>query len=73
MLSENNDAVQATSCFENQREALQLPPLDARIPQWNLSDLIERSCPICNSNNTGRELIRPDKLSVQLCNNCNTY
>jgi hypothetical protein len=53
--------------------ALKLLPLDARIPQWNLDDLIERSCPICGSHEEHTAYERPDNLSVRICKKCHTY
>jgi 2-polyprenyl-3-methyl-5-hydroxy-6-metoxy-1,4-benzoquinol methylase len=52
---------------------LKLPPLDARIPKWNLDDLTERSCPICNSPDADTAYERPDDLNVRLCKKCNTF
>jgi 2-polyprenyl-3-methyl-5-hydroxy-6-metoxy-1,4-benzoquinol methylase len=53
--------------------ALKLPPLDARIPKWDLDHLIERSCPICNSYDAHTAYERPDDLNVQICRSCSTF
>ena len=53
--------------------ALKLPPLDARIPQWNLDDLIERACPICNVSNEETKFERPDHLKIRECTGCGTF
>ena len=53
--------------------ALRLPPLDARIPKWNLDDLIERSCPICSSPDAHTAYERPDDLNVRICIKCHTF
>lgn len=53
--------------------ALKLPPLDARIPKWNLDDLIERNCPICDFHDTQTEYERPDQMKVRLCDKCHTF
>lgn len=50
-----------------------LQPLDKRIPNWDLSKLEFRICPICNSSNSTPYLIRPDKLTVDACNVCDTF
>jgi len=50
-----------------------LPPLDARIPKWNLADLVERCCPICNSAKADTRYQRPDELKVCHCSVCNTF
>ncbi len=50
-----------------------LPPLDARIPQWDLKDVIERSCPICSLPSTHPVYQRPDGLYVKSCQRCHTY
>ncbi len=51
----------------------ELAPLDARIPNWDLSDLFERPCPICNSIVDDRCFRRPDKLFISCCKKCKTY
>ena len=53
--------------------ALKLPPLDARIPQWNLDDLIERTCPICDVYDEKTEYERPDHLTIRECTRCGTF
>ncbi len=46
--------------------------LDARIPAWNLDELLVRSCPICSA--AGEERFRrPDQLLVRGCNACGTW
>lgn len=50
-----------------------LSPLDARIPQWNFDDLIERCCPICGSSGHPDKYQRPDGLRVKECANCLTH
>ena len=50
-----------------------LPPLDARIPAWNLDDLNERNCPTCNSSNANPVYERPDDLKVRFCSKCSTF
>ena len=50
-----------------------LPPLDARIPKWDLSNLVERNCPICNSPDTHLAYERPDSLNVRICKKCYTF
>lgn len=46
--------------------------LDARIPQWDTSALVDRTCPLCNS--TGKKHgMRPDGLTVCLCTTCSLY
>lgn len=52
---------------------IKLHPLDYRIPKWNHDDLVERYCPICNSPDADTRYIRPDSLTVRLCNKCNTF
>ena len=53
--------------------ALKLLPLDARIPKWDLENLIERSCPICNYPDAYLAYERPDGLNVKFCEKCHTY
>jgi len=53
--------------------AIRLPPLDARIPKWDLDKLLERRCPTCNSPDAHEKYERPDKLTVRICNKCHTY
>jgi 2-polyprenyl-3-methyl-5-hydroxy-6-metoxy-1,4-benzoquinol methylase len=53
--------------------ARRLPPLDARIPEWNVDDLLERNCPICNCPTGDTAYERPDRLSVRLCKECHTF
>ena len=51
---------------------IKLLPLDARIPQWNLDNLFERNCPICNSSDAQIAYERPDSLNVRSCKKCYT-
>lgn len=49
-----------------------LSRLDARIPQWDTSSLIERVCPLCSS--AGLSFcVRPDGLTVRTCEKCGLY
>lgn len=57
----------------NDFEIEKLPPLDYRIPKWDLNELQERNCPICNNPDSTSKYIRPDSLTVKYCNNCNTF
>ncbi len=50
----------------------ELMKLDARIPQWDFSDLVERRCPICSSAGTP-EFVRPDKLVIRRCFTCGAW
>lgn len=50
-----------------------LLPLDYRIPEWDYSDLQERTCPVCKKTVHKQELIRPDDLIVRCCTRCGTY
>lgn len=56
----------------------QLPPMDpsvgsARIPAWDLRQLIERACPVCQAE-AGPELCRrPDGLPVNRCPACGMH
>lgn len=52
---------------------IKLPPLDVRIPKWNLHDLIKRNCPICDTPEPEVAYERPDALSVRLCKKCHTF
>lgn len=52
---------------------IKLSPLDARIPNWNFNELVERNCPICASVDHNSCFIRPDNLNVRLCKHCNTF
>jgi 2-polyprenyl-3-methyl-5-hydroxy-6-metoxy-1,4-benzoquinol methylase len=58
---------------ENISDKAKLPSLDYRIPKWDLDELKERICPICNNDNSIHKHIRPDSLNVRLCCDCNTY
>ena len=51
---------------------LQLEPLDARIPAWDTTSLIDRCCPFCGSAGTDR-FIRPDRLRVRQCPGCHCF
>jgi 2-polyprenyl-3-methyl-5-hydroxy-6-metoxy-1,4-benzoquinol methylase len=50
-----------------------LPPLDARIPEWDTGDLIQRDCPVCASRGGSPVYIRPDTLTICRCGSCSTY
>jgi 2-polyprenyl-3-methyl-5-hydroxy-6-metoxy-1,4-benzoquinol methylase len=50
-----------------------LPMLDPRIPLWDISKLMMRNCPTCNGNDISQHWIRPDQLTVNECNFCNTF
>ncbi len=53
-------------------EQRQLAPLDARLPEWNRSSLVERVCPFCG--NAGTPFCRrPDLLDVQRCTGCGVF
>lgn len=49
-----------------------LPPLDVRIPAWDMDRLVERACPICGSVEKTETCIRPDRLKVAECIRCQT-
>lgn len=50
---------------------MKLPALDARIPQWDRSDLVDRPCPVCGEPHSGPPLAeRPDGLLVRSCGRC---
>lgn len=51
---------------------VQLEHLDARIPAWDKSSLVERRCPFCKSEGAER-YIRPDELHVRQCPTCKCY
>lgn len=50
-----------------------LPILDPRIPLWDTSKLMIRNCPTCNGNAVSQHWIRPDQLTVNECDFCNTF
>jgi 2-polyprenyl-3-methyl-5-hydroxy-6-metoxy-1,4-benzoquinol methylase len=50
-----------------------LPPLDARIPPWNLDELVARPCPYCGAAAGEAHCIRPDGLSVRECGGCGAF
>jgi 2-polyprenyl-3-methyl-5-hydroxy-6-metoxy-1,4-benzoquinol methylase len=52
---------------------IELPPLDARIPAWNLDDLVERACPVCGRAGGEACFRRPDRLLVRRCAECTTW
>ena len=54
-------------------EIAALAPLDARIPAWSLSALLERACPVCGSRDGPQMVRRPDGLHVRRCDHCSTY
>lgn len=58
---------------ENHMRARELPPLDARIPFWDMDDLDGRGCPLCNNSDAATRYIRPDRLEVHFCEECSTY
>ena len=52
---------------------LELSKLDHRIPMWASDNLVERSCPFCLSSTNEKKYLRPDGLTVVLCDNCDTH
>jgi 2-polyprenyl-3-methyl-5-hydroxy-6-metoxy-1,4-benzoquinol methylase len=48
----------------------ELELLDARIPSWNMSELVCRNCPICNSKERLELYRRPCGLIVNICKSC---
>ena len=50
-----------------------LPPLDARIPPWNLDELVPRPCPYCGTAAGEPNCIRPDGLTVRECRQCGAF
>lgn len=52
---------------------ISLQKYDDRIPNWNFTDLLSRACPFCGSINFKRKYLRPDNLTVVLCNRCETH
>lgn len=46
-----------------------LDQLDARVPVWDVAGLLPRRCPFCGSDGAPC-VIRPDGLTVRLCNVC---
>ena len=50
-----------------------LPPLDARIPPWNLDELVARPCPYCGTAAGEPNCIRPDGLTVRECRQCGAF
>ena len=59
-----------------------LPILDPRIPQWDLNQIVDRPCPICNTlatrqissgHVTGLNFVRPDNLLICRCAVCSTF
>jgi 2-polyprenyl-3-methyl-5-hydroxy-6-metoxy-1,4-benzoquinol methylase len=48
-----------------------LPPLDLRLPAWDVADLQERTCPFCAAEGDAR-WVRPDGLTVRRCADCAT-
>lgn len=51
---------------------IKLPLLDPRVPQWDISSLDFRGCPICGSSDSIPTYLRPDSLQVCTCNHCST-
>jgi SAM-dependent methyltransferase len=52
---------------------IELPPLDARIPAWDASDLVQRACPVCGTSGAAPAFRRPDGLIVRACGECTTW
>lgn len=52
---------------------LELSKLDHRIPRWVSDNLVERSCPFCLSFTNEKKCLRPDGLTVVLCDKCDTH
>lgn len=52
---------------------VRLPPLDARIPPWNLDELVARPCPYCGTVVAEAYCIRPDELIVRECRQCRAF
>ena len=50
-----------------------LPPLDVRIPPWNLDDLVARACPYCGTVENQPHCVRPDGLTVRECRLCSAF
>ena len=50
-----------------------LPPLDTRIPPWNLDQLVARPCPYCGTAANEPHCIRPDGLTVRECGRCSAF
>jgi 2-polyprenyl-3-methyl-5-hydroxy-6-metoxy-1,4-benzoquinol methylase len=50
----------------------QLAPLDPRIPEWDRSRLVARSCPLCADEGRPR-FRRPDALEVRSCGSCGLW
>ena len=51
-----------------------LPPLDVRIPGWDLNHLESRACPLCGAAAPADSMaIRPDGLGVRSCPGCDTF
>ncbi len=49
-----------------------LPPLDARIPEWDMKNLSTRDCPFCKNKNATL-IERPDALSAAFCSSCGCW
>lgn len=50
-----------------------LSKLDARIPKWDMDNMVERPCPVCSNSNGGLLCVRPDLLQLWICQECGTY
>jgi 2-polyprenyl-3-methyl-5-hydroxy-6-metoxy-1,4-benzoquinol methylase len=50
-----------------------LNSLDSRIPYWDNNGLIQRACPICSSQSAINCYMRPDKLLVKKCCECQAH
>lgn len=59
--------------MDEESNKVKLTSLDFRIPKWDLDELHERHCPICNNYDTISKYVRPDSLCVKFCDICNTY
>ncbi|GEM_PF-5096491 len=63
------------SSFADVTTILRLPPLPqtvlaAKVPKWDLSDLIRRTCPVCSCTDKVDVCLRPDNLIVSKCTQC---
>jgi SAM-dependent methyltransferase len=55
-----------------------LPPLPGRasctvVPDWDLSGLVHRACPVCGSDESAPFCSRPDRLRVARCGRCGMF
>lgn len=44
--------------------------IEGRIPLWDLTNLVHRSCPVCGCGKQSSYSYRPDRLKVVRCNEC---